>query len=119
MNTQQRARDLLPPPIQGKAMTKAYVIAELVITDQAAYEAYRKQVLPNVQSYDGQFLVRGGTRIQCEGIDDTHHDQMRTVILEFPSLQRAREWYSSTAYTELKLMRQAAADGRLFIVEGV
>lgn len=119
MNSQQRARDLLSLPTHVKVMTKAYVIAELIITDQAAYEAYRKEVLPNVQSFGGQFLVRGGTRIQCEGIDDTHHDQMRTVILEFPSLQRAREWYGSVAYSELKLMRQAAADGRLFIVEGV
>jgi len=100
-------------------MAKAYVIAELVITDPAAYEAYRKEVLPSVQSFDGQFLVRGGTRIQCEGVDATHHDQMRTVILEFPSLQKAQAWYESAAYTELKLMRQAASQGRLFIVEGV
>lgn len=99
-------------------MPKAYVVAELVITNQAAYDAYRKEVLPNVQSYEGQFLVRGGTRIQCEGIDDTHHDQMRTVIVEFPSLHRAREWYASAAYSELKLIRQAATEGRLFIVEG-
>lgn len=99
-------------------MAKAYVIAELVITDQAAYEAYRKAVLPNVQSFDGQFLVRGGTRIQCEGIDDAHHDHIRTVIVEFPSLERAREWYASAAYAELKLIRQAATEGRLFIVEG-
>jgi uncharacterized protein (DUF1330 family) len=119
MNTPLRVRGSLPPPIQDKAMAKAYVIAELVVNDQAAYEAYRKEVLPNVQSYDGQFLVRGGTRIQCEGIDDAHHDQMRTVILEFPSLHRAREWYSSAAYSELKLLRQAASEGRLFIVEGV
>jgi len=100
-------------------MAKAYVIAELVITDPAAYEAYRKEVLPSVQSFDGQFLVRGGTRIQCEGVDAAHHDQMRTVILEFPSLQKAQAWYESAAYTELKLMRQAASQGRLFIVEGV
>ena len=100
-------------------MSKAYVIAELVISDPATYEAYRKEVLPNVQSFDGQFLVRGGTRIQCEGVDVSHHDQMRTVVLEFPSLQKAREWYESAIYTELKLMRQAASQGRLFIVEGV
>ena len=119
MNTQQCARDLLPPPAHVKAMAKAYVVAELIITDQVAYEAYRKEVLPNVQSFGGQFLVRGGTRFQCEGVDDTHHDQMRTVIVEFSSLQSAREWYASAAYSELKLLRQAATEGRLFIVEGV
>jgi uncharacterized protein (DUF1330 family) len=99
-------------------MSKAYVVAEITVTDALAYEEYRKQVLPTVLAFDGQFLVRGGTRIQCEGEDDAHHDRMRTVILEFPSLARAREWYDSAAYREAKALRQAASEGRLFIVEG-
>ena len=99
-------------------MTKAYVVAEITVTDPLAYEEYRKLVLPTVLAFGGQFLVRGGTRVQCEGLDDAHHDQMRTVILEFPSLSKAREWYDSPAYTEAKALRQAASQGRLFIVEG-
>jgi uncharacterized protein (DUF1330 family) len=99
-------------------MAKAYVVAEITVTDPQAYEEYRKLVLPTVLAFGGQFLVRGGTRIQCEGVDDAHHDQMRTVILEFPSLSQAREWYDSPAYKEAKALRQAASQGRLFIVEG-
>jgi uncharacterized protein (DUF1330 family) len=99
-------------------MAKAYVVAEITITDPQSYEEYRKLVLPTVLAFGGQFLVRGGTRIQCEGVDDAHHDQMRTVILEFPSLSQAREWYDSPAYKEAKALRQAASQGRLFIVEG-
>ncbi len=99
-------------------MAKAYVVAEITVTDPQAYEEYRKLVLPTVLAFGGQFLVRGGTRIQCEGVDDAHHDQMRTVILEFPSLPQAREWYNSPAYKEVKTLRQAASQGRLFIVEG-
>ena len=67
-------------------MAKAYVVAEITVTDPLAYEEYRKLVLPTILAFGGQFLVRGGTRVQCEGQDDAHHDQMRTVILEFPSL---------------------------------
>ena len=99
-------------------MAKAYVVAEITVTDPQAYEEYRKLVLPTVLAFGGQFLVRGGTRIQCEGVDDAHHDQMRTVILEFPSLSQAREWYDSPAYKEAKALRQAASQGRFFIVEG-
>ena len=99
-------------------MAKAYVVAEITVTDPQAYEEYRKLVLPTVLAFGGQFLVRGGTRLQCEGVDDAHHDQMRTVILEFPSLSQAREWYDSPAYKEAKALRQAASQGRLFIVEG-
>jgi uncharacterized protein (DUF1330 family) len=99
-------------------MAKAYVVAEITVTDPQAYEEYRKLVLPTVLAFDGQFLVRGGARIQCEGVDDAHHDQMRTVILGFPSLSQARAWYDSPAYKEAKALRQAASQGRLFIVEG-
>lgn len=99
-------------------MSKAYVVAEITVTDPLAYEEYRKRVLPTILAFDGQFLVRGGTRIQCEGTDDAHHNQMRTVILEFPSMSKAREWYDSSAYMEAKALRQAASTGRLFIVEG-
>ena len=99
-------------------MAKAYVVAEITVTDPLAYEEYRKLVLPTVLAFGGQFLVRGGTRIQCEGLDDAHHDQMRTVILEFPSLSKAHEWYDSPANAEAKTLRQAASQGRLFIVEG-
>ncbi len=99
-------------------MSKAYVVTEITVTDTLAYEEYRKQVLPTILAFDGQFLVRGGTRIQCEGEDSAHHDRMRTVIVEFPSLARARVWYHSTAYRELKALRQASTEGRLFIVEG-
>lgn len=99
-------------------MSKAYVVAEITVTDPLAYEEYRKLVLPTVLAFGGQFLVRGGTRVQCEGQDDAHHDQMRTVILEFPSLSQARAWYDSPAYSEAKALRQAASQGRLFIVEG-
>ncbi len=99
-------------------MAKAYVVAEITVTDPQAYEEYRKLVLPTVLAFDGQFLVRGGTRIQCEGMDDAHHDQMRTVILEFPSLSQVRAWYDSPAYKEAKALRLAASQGRLFIVEG-
>jgi len=99
-------------------MSKAYVVAEITVTDPVAYEEYRKLVLPTVLAFGGQFLVRGGTRVQCEGKDDAHHNQMRTVILEFPSLSQARAWYDSPAYSEAKALRQAASQGRLFIVEG-
>lgn len=99
-------------------MAKAYVVTEITVTDPQAYEEYRKRVLPTVLAFDGQFLVRGGTRIQCEGVDDAHRDQMRTVIVEFPSLAQARAWYDSPDYKEAKALRQAASQGRLFIVEG-
>lgn len=41
------------------------------------------------------------------------------VILEFPTLEAAKAWYNSPAYTEARAHRFAAADYRCFITEGV
>ena len=45
----------------------AYVFAEIEVTDPAAYEEYRKQVLAVVTQYGGRFIVRGGKVEPKEG----------------------------------------------------
>jgi uncharacterized protein (DUF1330 family) len=41
------------------------------------------------------------------------------VILEFPSLERAREWETSPEYAPAKMVRQRAARVRMVAIEGV
>ncbi len=43
----------------------------------------------------------------------------RLVIVEFPSVERAREWWASPEYSEAKALRQATSDGTLIVIEGV
>ncbi len=100
-------------------MTKAYVVAEVVIHDPEKYaQEYSKYTLPTFEPYGGRVLARGGVREQLEGGDEQHHDGLRTVIVEFPSLQQARDWYHSPAYTRLREVRQQYSTGRFFIIEG-
>lgn len=99
-------------------MSKAYVVAEVQVTNPEPYGEYRQLSTASVEQYGGRFLVRGGLRDQREGEDDAHNDQLRTVIVEFPSLEQARHWYESVEYTRARAIRQANSVGRLFIVEG-
>ncbi|MEN3292370.1 MAG: hypothetical protein V7642_1623 [Burkholderiales bacterium] len=99
-------------------MKKAYVVAEILVTNPAGYDEYRKLSTAAAAQYGGQFVVRGGTRVQREGADEQHNDQWRTVIIEFPSLDQAQAWYDSVEYTRAKEIRLANSIGRLFIVEG-
>ena len=93
----------------------AYVIAEIDITDPAAYEAYRKEVPATVAQYGGRFIVRGGGNIQSlEG----GWAPKRIVTLEFPSLEHAQKWYRSPEYAPLIKLRQSASRGKLILVEG-
>ncbi len=93
----------------------AYVIVELDITDPAGYDDYRKLVPPTLAAYGGKFVVRGGA---CETLEGSWRPQ-RMVVLEFPSVGRAKEWWSSPEYREAKALRQRTARSEMIVVEGV
>lgn len=99
-------------------MNCAYLVAEVEIADPENYRLYSSQVLPTLVPYDGRVLARGGERVQLEGEDASHHARLRTVIIEFPSLQQARDWHRSDAYAQLRAIREQYSTGRVFVVEG-
>ena len=41
------------------------------------------------------------------------------VVLEFDSVERAKQWHDSEAYREPKRMRQQAGKTNMIVVEGV
>ncbi len=92
----------------------AYVIGEIDVKDAATYDEYRRQVLATVQKHGGRFLTRGGRAEALEGSPQPK----RVVVLEFPSYERALEWYRSADYAPLIELRQRASRGRLLLVEG-
>jgi uncharacterized protein (DUF1330 family) len=92
----------------------AYVIAEIEVADQAAYEDYRKQVPAVVAKYGGKFIVRGGKIESMEG----GWSPKRIVVVEFASMDQALKWYRSSDYAPLIKLRQKASRGKLIIVEG-
>jgi uncharacterized protein (DUF1330 family) len=93
----------------------AYIIADVTTTDPAAMDEYRKQVPATVAKYGGRFLVRGGAHETVEGTWSPN----RLVIIEFPSLARAKEWYDCAEYKGPKDLRIKAGRTNLVMVEGV
>ncbi|MFL5441248.1 MAG: DUF1330 domain-containing protein, partial [Myxococcales bacterium] len=63
----------------------------------------------------GRYLARGGKTDVLEG----SWQPKRFVILEFPSVEKAKAWWGSTEYAEAKSIRQKAAKTSLVVVEGV
>ena len=41
------------------------------------------------------------------------------VILEFPSAEQAKAWWSSEEYAEPKAIRRTASEGNMILVNGV
>lgn len=46
-------------------------------------------------------------------------DPQRIVVFEFPSLERAKEWWASPGYSRAKAIRQKAAKTKMIVVQGV
>jgi uncharacterized protein (DUF1330 family) len=92
----------------------AYVIAEVSVTDAEGYEKYKPLAGASVAANGGAYAVRGGAVESLEGEPVTG----RIVVLRFESLQAARNWYNGDDYQAALPLRQAAAQSRVFIVEG-
>ncbi len=93
----------------------AYVIVEVYIHDHREYEEYKKLTPAAIAAFDGKFLVRGGHIMSVEG----DWNPERVVVLEFPNVEKANEWWHSPLYTEAKLIRQRTARTKMIIVEGL
>ena len=93
----------------------AYVIVDIEITDPARYEEYKALAAPTVIAYDGRYVVRGGEAITLEGT----WEPGRVVVLEFPSVDRAKEWWASDAYQPAKALRHSSANTEMILVPGV
>ncbi|HEV3222459.1 MAG TPA: DUF1330 domain-containing protein [Puia sp.] len=92
----------------------AYVIVEVSIYDHREYENYKKLTPAAITAFNGKFIVRGGETITLEG----DWKPERIVVLEFPSVEKANEWWHSELYTEAKLIRQRTAKTKMIIVQG-
>ena len=93
----------------------AYLVAEIEIINAEGYAEYSKVVPATIEKYGGRFLVRGGKAHPLEG----DIPERRRVIVEFPSIERAKEWWNSVDYAKPMEMRRAASKGRLMFIEGV
>jgi uncharacterized protein (DUF1330 family) len=93
----------------------AFVIVDIHIGDHKQYELYKTLTPATIAAFDGRFIVRGGETTALEG----EWNPERIVVLEFPSVQRAQEWWNSDLYSPAKEIRQKAARTKMIIVEGV
>jgi uncharacterized protein (DUF1330 family) len=93
----------------------AYVIFDIHVDDPDGYAPYRERAGATVEAHGGRYLARGGASEVLEGDWDIE----RVVVLEFPSVEKAREWYRSPEYQELAAIRHGTSHAKGVLVEGV
>ncbi len=93
----------------------AYMIARVNVTDWDKYDEYIKVTPDIIATYGGRFIVRGGETITLEGPEE----KWRIVVVEFPDLAKAQEFYHSAEYAAAKKIRADAAEAQFVAISGV
>ena len=75
---------------------------------------YLRRIQATMDPYGGRFLVHGPTVEVREGTWPG-----TVVIVEFPNLAAARDWYDSPGYREILPLRTNHIDGDVILVDGV
>ena len=93
----------------------AFVVVDIDVHDPVRYEDYKRLAEATVGAYGGRYVARGGRTAVLEG----KWTPKRLVILEFESVERARQWWDSPEYRPARALRQATAHTSMVVVEGV
>lgn len=84
----------------------AYVIGQIKIKDEEKWLEYKSKVQGTLEPYGAKVLVRGSQIDSFVGI----LEYPEVVIIEFESLQKAQEWYTSESYQSIVSIREKGAD---------
>ncbi|XZE36459.1 DUF1330 domain-containing protein [Pirellulaceae bacterium SH501] len=98
----------------GATHLAAYILVRVEISDPEQYKKYTQETPAVIAQYGGKFIVRGGPIENMEG----PRENGRIVILEFPSMADAKNFYYSEEYQRVRLLREGAAQVQLFAIEG-
>ena len=91
-----------------------YVIFNINITNSDGYKEYVAKISNNIKKFKGEYLVRGGKYQVMEG--EWKHP--RTVVIKFPSYEKALEWYNSEEYKPIKPIRLVNSVANGIIIQG-
>ena len=93
---------------------KCYVVCVYKnITNEEKLKEYAVKARAAVESFDGKFLIRGGKASLKEG-----EKSPRTVVIEFPSYDKANLFYQSKEYQDAHSILKDHVERQFQIVEG-
>lgn len=92
-----------------------YAIAQLRITDRAAYDRYQARFMEVFRRHRGRLLVADESPHVVEG----QWDRDKVVLMSFPDQDAFRVWSESPAYQEISEDRREGADSVVLLVKGL
>ena len=95
------------------ATKPAYLIVDAKSTDPQAMQRYRDLAQVAVANYGGRYLVRGAPYEVLEGSD---WRPQRLVVVEFPSMEKAKGFYESPEYRAAREARAGVSAFDMLLV---
>ena len=92
-----------------------YAIAQLKITDRAAYDRYQAKFMGVMKRYQGHVLAADESPQVIEG----DWKRNKVVLLSFPDEKAFREWAESPEYQEISKDRKAGSEAVVLLVKGI
>lgn len=93
----------------------AFAVGHLTRVEMGpAIVAYLKGIDATLAPFGGKFRVHGDPVELLEG--EFRGD---LIVIEFPDMEAARQWYASPAYQAILPLRTGHASGAIFLVAGV
>ena len=92
----------------------AYIIAQIEVHDREEYKKYQVAFNKASEPYGVKVLVATDDVAILEG----EWPKMRTVVMEYSSIQTAREWYKSKQYQNIIDIRHQSAKTNMILVDG-
>lgn len=75
---------------------------------------YLQRIDETLAPFSGKYRVHGGPYQPLEGAWSGD-----LVVIEFPSMEQAQDWYDSEAYQAIRPLRSGNTEGDVLLVQGV
>lgn len=93
----------------------AYVIARADIKDRDRYQKYLDVTPSIIKKYGGVVIACSENPLTFEGSDENR----RIILIQFSSIEKAKEFYHSPEYQKARKLRTEAATGEMIVVDGL
>ena len=93
---------------------KGYVFGLLYMENWDWYEKYFPETAKLIDEHGGKYLASGVKAIMKEGNDQPS----AYVLLEFPDIESAENWYEDPKYKPLIDLRNSGGRSEIFIIPG-
>jgi uncharacterized protein (DUF1330 family) len=92
----------------------AYIVGQLDVKNTNWQQEYGPQARALLHKYGGKVIVGPGCAI--ERLEGRQPLPTAMFILEFPSLEQAKAWYTDPEYAALIDVRQSGADAEIVVL---